>query len=47
MPEVADHVVGVDRGQHVAEGAVVNALVVCVPRGVHVHGPLICETIIL
>ena len=38
MPEVADHVVGVDRGHHVAEGAVVGAVVVCVPRGVHVHG---------
>ena len=38
MPEVADHVVGVDRGHHVAEGAVVGAVGVCVPRGVHVHG---------
>ena len=36
-PEVVDHVVGVDRGQHVAEGAVVGAVVVWVPRGVHVH----------
>ena len=31
MPEVEDHVVGVDRGQHVAEGAVVGVVVVCVP----------------
>ena len=45
MPEVEDHVVGVDRGQHVAEGtvrgplgAVVSVVVVCVPRGVQVHG---------
>ena len=47
MPEVEDRVVGVDRGQHVAEGAVrgplcavVGVVVVCVPRGVQVHGHL-------
>ena len=36
MPEVADHVVGVDRGQHVAEGVVVGAVVFVFP-GVYMY----------